>query len=295
MVEFLKKNSQYFILGGVVFLLGTIWHFPLERLATILTAKAQKESGVVFRPEKLTLAFPIGLTAENLLVQLPGNQGQPISLTLDRLTLRPSILALLTYPFKRQLGFSYKVNRDQAVFSGSGRFGKENSSFDLDAKNFELIGTIPLEQAAILGGKGIDINGNLNLKLSIKGKTVAIMQRNFSEAEGFLEVRSKKLDLNLPVINQLPLSEFTVESNLQKGVAPTLTASAKGTLGVTPFFPNSQLKMDVDVKVDPQDAKLSSLMQMASMFNIRPGPDGNLSLNISGPLNSPERMSIKNL
>lgn len=297
-----KSYSRYLIVGVIVFFLGILWHFPLERFGSVITNTIQKETGYLVQFEKLSLTLPIGIHAQNVLIQSSPSSGQAIMLQLDHLTLRPSIFALLTYPFRKAVGFSYKALRGKEIWAGSANFGKENTSVDIAAKNFEWTGSFPLDQNPMFAGKTLGIQTTVNIDVTLRGKTIAIQQGNLSEAEGKIELHSKKTDVNAPMVNQVSFSNVTFESTLKKGTlevkkigltSPTLTAEAKGNINVAPFFPNSQMTLEGKIKADEKDPNMVALVQLfGSLYNIQPGSDGTLALKINGLLNSPERLSI---
>lgn len=297
-----KKYSKYIILGLVVFILGLLFHFPLERFGSVITATVQRETGYIVQSEKLSFTLPIGVNAKKVVIQSPPGGPQPLMLQLDQLTLRPSVLALLTYPFRKAIGFSYSAKRGKENWSGSASFGPENTSLDVEADNFEWTGTFPLDQNPMFAGKTLVVRTVVNIDLSIKGKTIELQQGNLANAEGSLEISSKKTDIEAPMVNSLAFNKVDLDTDIKKGlltikklevVAPNISANANGDIKVEPFFPNSRIKLDLQVKADPSDTNISSLLQLVgSLYNVQATPDGTMALKINGPLNSPERMSI---
>lgn len=298
-----KKYSKYIAIGSVVFILGLLFHFPLERFGSVITATIQKETGYIVQAEKLSFTLPIGVSAKKVSIQSPPAGPQTLMLQLDQLTLRPSVFALLVYPFRKAIGFSYSAKRGKENWSGSASFGKVDTSLDVTAKNFEWNGVFPLDQNPMLAGKTVVIHTTVDIDLSISGKTVELQQGNLANAEGSLEISSKKTDIEAPMVNNLAFNNIAVDTDLKKGlltikkldaIAPNLSAKATGSIKVEPFFPNSQLKLDVQAKSDPNDTNITSLLQLVgSLYNVQAGADGTLALKINGPLNSPDRMSIK--
>lgn len=302
-IKVLKTQTNYVILFSIVFGLGMLFHFPLEKFSSVLTTNIQRQTGYIVQMEKMSLTFPVGLTAQTVRIQPPPGTPDPFVLNIDKLTVRPSLWALVTYPFRKAVGFSYKAIRGKETWSGSASLGNENSSVDISVENFNWSGVIPLDQNPMFAGQVVKIDTTVNIDLSLAGKTVALQQGNLSEAEGSLDIHSKKTDIEAPFVKVLNMSDFTLESVLKKGsfdinklnfTAPNLSGKSSGNIKIEPFFPNSKLKMDVTLKADPSDPNLSASLQAAgALLNVTPTPDGTISLKINGPLNSPERLSIK--
>lgn len=298
----LKKHSTYLIIGGVVFVLGVFVHFPLERFGSVITTTIQKETGYIVQMEKISLTLPIGATAQTVEIRPPAG-AEPFVLMVDQLTVRPTIFSLLTYPFRKSIAFSYKAIRGKEIWSGSISMGSEISQVDISVKNFEWSGIFPLDQNPMLAGQSLSIKTKLDLDVSLTGKTIALQQGNLSEATGSLEIDSDKTDIEAPMVKSLNMTEFTLKSDLKKGTltidkldfkAPNLSGKSSGSMNIEPFFPNSKLSLDAVLKPDPSDTNISTLLELfGSMYNITPAPDGTMSLKINGPLNSPERLSIR--
>lgn len=297
-----REYSNYLTIGIVVFILGILFHFPLERFSSILTSTIQKETGYIVQVEKLSFTLPIGVTAQNVKIQPPPG-APPFLLGIEKLTVRPSVFALLTYPIRKSFGFSYKAVRGKETWAGSASIGREKMDVDVRVKNFEWTGSFPMDPNTPFAGQSVSLKTIVNLDLEISGKTVALQQGNLSEAEGLLEIHSSKTDIEAPVVKQLNMTDFTFESKLKKGnldinkfnfTAPNLSAKSSGSIKIEPFFPNSKIKLDAQLKADPSDQALStSLQTIGTLFNIIPASDGTITLKVNGPLNSPERLSIK--
>jgi len=290
------------MIGGIVFVLGVFFHFPLERFGSILTNTVQKETGYIVQMEKMSLTLPIGLTAKGVKIQPPPGV-DPFVLMVDQLTIRPSIFGLITYPFRKATAFSYKAIRGKEVWTGSASLGPENTQIVIHVKNFEWAGSFPLDQNPMLAGQVLSIKTKLNLDVEIDGKTAALQNANFSEATGSLEIDSNQTDIEAPMVKSLNMTELNVKSDLKKGTltiekfdfkAPNLSGKSSGDIKIKPFFPESTLRLDAVLKPDPSDTNISTLLQLfGSMYNISPASDGTISLKINGPLNSPERLSIR--
>ncbi len=301
-IKGLKNHSTYLIIGGIVFVLGVFVHFPLERFGSVITTTIQRETGYIVQMEKISLTLPIGASAKNVTIQPPPG-ADPFTLLVDKLTIRPSIFSLITYPFRKSMGFSYKAVRGKEVWSGSANLGNENTSVDINVKNFEWAGVFPLDQNPMLAGQSLSITTKVNLHVVLSGKTIALQQGNLSEATGSLKIDSNKTDILAPMIKTLNMTEFVLKSDLKKGTltidkldfkAPNLSGKTSGSIKIEPFFPNSKLKLDAVLKADPSDTNISTLLQLfGSMYNITPTSDDTISLKINGPLNSPERLSIR--
>jgi type II secretion system protein N len=299
----LKQHGKYLIVGTIVFVLGLFVHFPLERFGNIITSTIQKNTGYIVQMEKLSLALPIGFHGEVIKIQPPANAPQQFLLVIDELTIRPSVFALLTYPFRKSLGFSYKAKRSKEVWSGSASMGNTNSSIDVNVKNFEWVGSFPLDNNPMLAGQSVNIKTTVDLDVELNGKTISLQQGNLSEATGHLEVKSKKMDIEAPMIKMLNINQFNFDSKLEKGsltikkfdfTAPNLSGQTKGSIKLLPSFIDSQLDIESVLKADPTDTNLSSLLSLfGSLYNIVPGSDGSISLKVNGPLNSPERLTIR--
>ncbi|MEZ4845890.1 MAG: type II secretion system protein GspN [Bdellovibrionota bacterium] len=302
-IKSLRQQGKYLVIGGIVFVMGLFVHFPLERFGNIITSTIQKNTGYIVQMEKLSLTLPIGVHGENVTIQPPMNAGQPFLLTIDELTIRPSILALITYPFRKNIGFSYKAKRGKEIWSGSADMGSTTSSLAVNVKNFEWTGSFPLDANPMFQGQSVNIQTTVNLDLELEGKTISLQQGNLSEANGFLEITSKKLDIEAPMVKMLNINQFNLDTKLDKGTlnikkldfsAPNVSGKSKGNIKLSPSFIDSQLDLEAVLKADPSDANISSLLSLfGSFYNIVPGADGSISLKINGPLNSPEGLTIR--
>lgn len=301
-VKGLKKHSRYLIIGGVVFILGVFFHFPLERFGSVITATIQRETGYIVQMEKLSLTFPIGITASDVTIEPPPSI-KPFTLQINQLIVRPSIFSLMTYPLRKSIGFSYKIVRGKEVWNGSAYLGNENTELLVHVKNFEWAGSFSLDQNPMLAGQSVVIKTKLNVDLELSGKTISLQQGNFSEASGYLKMNSSQTDIQAPMIKTLNMTQLNLKSDLKKGTltidqldfqAPNLSGKSSGSIKIEPFFPQSNLTMQAVLKPDPSDTNISSLLQLfGSLYNISPASDGTISLKISGSLNSPESLSIK--
>jgi type II secretion system protein N len=298
----LKQHSKYLIVGAIVFVLGLFVHFPLERFGNVITTTIQKNTGYLVQMEKLSLTLPIGVHGENVRVQSPPNV-QPFTLMIDEITIRPSIIALITYPFRKTVGFSYSAVRGKEKWAGSASLGNVNSSISVDVKNFEWSGSFPLDGNPMLAGQSVNINTTIDLDMELDGKTISLQQGNLSEAAGYLIVKSKKLDIEAPMVKVLNINQFNLDTKLEKGAlnikkfdfsAPNLSGKTTGSIKLSPALLDSQLELESVLKPDPSDTNISSLLTLfGSLYNITPGADGSISLKVNGPLNSPERLTIR--
>ncbi|MCC7459709.1 MAG: hypothetical protein IT286_00270, partial [Proteobacteria bacterium] len=114
---------------------------------------------------------------------------------------------------------------------------------------------------------------------------------------------SKKLDIEAPMVKVLNINQFNLDTKLEKGAlnikkfdfsAPNLSGKTTGSIKLSPALLDSQLELESVLKPDPSDTNISSLLTLfGSLYNITPGADGSISLKVNGPLNSPERLTIR--
>lgn len=297
------SNTTYLVVFIVVFVLGVLFHFPLERFGSVITSTIQKQTGYVVQMEKMSLTLPIGIHATNVKVQPPATSGQAFILNVDEMTFRPSIIGYILYPIRKANSFSFKAVRGKEVWNGSASLGPENTSVDVSVKNFKWQGTFPLDPNSMFAGQFISVDTTVDADLELDGKTAAIQNGNFSEAAGSFEVHSKKTDVEAPLVKSVNMTALDIESKLKKGTldiskldfkAPNLSAKSSGNIKVAPFFANSRLSLDSVIKADPQDPNISILLPMLEqILKISATSDGTISLKVNGVLNSPESLSIK--
>lgn len=210
----------YSAFSWAVFSISLYLTFPSDQVKERLVQAAQANAGIRLRVESVGLAFPPGLTLRDsyLVLREPDPEAQKgaVAIHLSRLTVRPSLLGLLTG--KPALSF------DARLWDGSlhGKAGKndEGSHVKLHAKGLDL-------SQSVLGAIGLQASGKVDeLSLHAAGPRLR-------EMTGELTIRGSDLVLEGGAVNEFELPRValgTLEGKIAigEGRAEIETFQAEG-------------------------------------------------------------------
>lgn len=300
----IKKASSYVFIGLVVFLIGLVFHFPIEKLSTLATNQIQKQTGLSIEPEEVSFSLPLGIKAEKVLIRGLLIMGEKKNIFVDELTLNVSPLSIVTYPMKKTGSASFSATYKKSNIEGSAKLGTKTLSLALQAEKFRINEVFPLGGIdPMLTGSEIAIKSTFDISVTLEGDMTSISQGNFSQADGTAQITSTKMDVNAPFAGQLDLDQLKIDASLEKGkldlksaslFGPKIEAKANGEVRIAPYFQGSRMKLELRIKADPNDPQLGSLMPMiASMNGLRIDSTGSLNMTITGAFNDPTRISVK--
>ncbi|MEZ4704675.1 MAG: type II secretion system protein GspN [Bdellovibrionota bacterium] len=300
----IKKISTYIILGVVVFFIGLLFHFPMERVSQLITYQIERQTGYVINPEEVSFALPLGIQAKNVEIRGVFVNGQEIPLMLDEVTLRVSPISAITFPLKKTGSASFYARRKKETIRGQVSLGKETMDAELQIKDFMVDQVFALDGVdPMLTGSQIAIKSPISVEVQLVGNTTSISQGNLSVAQGSALISSNDVLVNAPFAGEIQLEQLKIDASLDNGnleiksaslYGPKIELKASGEIKLAPYVMNSRMKLEIRIKADPNDPQLGSLMPMiASMNGLAIDSTGSLNMTITGAFNDPQRISVK--
>lgn len=303
---FVASRAKYILLGSTVFAIGLVWHFPLERLANVITGNVTKRTGVDFYMDELSFALPFGLKADDIRIErLPLPTGpERKSLHLDSLKVTVSPLSAIAYPFRKKIALTYRAAQEKVDWKGEVVLG-DDLGFSAETKKYPFSYSASLAEInPLLAGSQLSLRGVADLDFVIAGKTLQLNKGDLTEGDGALDLTVKNLIADLPILKQLRFDAVEVKAGLSKGkldiqsvkiLGPDLSGSASGNIKVVEYFPRSEI--DLEVKLTLGEKKREELGSLLPTFlesmNLRMDENGVLAFKVIGQLSPAHRLTLR--
>ena len=266
--------------------------FPFETLAQRVESEAHK-AGFELSIERLGPAGLLGVRARGVLVkqasELPG--GAPLEVKLDRLDLKPEVLALLL----RRLAVGFALESFGGEAHGVVRVSNDPkapgvSTLALDASDFDLKQLPPslLQELELLGRLGLKADLTSLQHLEAASGSLSLALKGAGVIKGTLKL-GEGMSFPLP---KTMLGDVTGSVTIDKGIAKIdkctvrggdVEADVDGTIRLTPLLSLSQAELHLRLKPSDKWLDANPLIKSSMGFLGPKGPDGYV-FTLSGPL-----------
>lgn len=317
MSVFMKKiGSRSGLIGIFIasFLLFSLIAFPYEILKESVGNGLSRALGVTVTMDDLAAALPLGVKASGLSVRTSG--AKPKTVEISRLTIRVNPL----YLFALKAGVRATLeNKDGStltafvsipVLSLLGKGPLVPGAVEVDAEKFRIDDFISLGLGALAGSRGMNpllapvleglgvsgkLQGQLRMSLNASSPQDSKGDIDLKLVDGFLKLSDPSLGLpdqrltRAGVKGALTAGILTVDSS--SGLdSDELTVSASGAVAVKTPLGNSQLQLEVLVKLKKSlEEKFGFLL---GAFSGGTAKNGEIRIQVKGPLTNPQTETI---
>ncbi|MCB0272364.1 MAG: hypothetical protein KDD46_05060, partial [Bdellovibrionales bacterium] len=184
-----EKYGRFILVGLCVFLIGLVIHFPVHRLAPMITSMIERNSGYQIQASQMSIVMPFGLSMKDVWIQGPPIMNVPVNHKFESVKLYPSITSLLTYVAKKSLGVSFKADRGAEKWNGSVALGPKYTDVSLRGSDLDYSFIVPLEQYnPMLAGQTVTISSRFRFELDFEAPTPDLQLGDFTKATGALSL-----------------------------------------------------------------------------------------------------------
>lgn len=300
-LSFLKQHTKLLTIGIIVFFLGLIWHFPLNRLKDTIQTQIYNQTRAIVEIGEIQPALPLGLRLANPKVsniQL-GNKQMAFDLDFFKAAVTP--WSALTFAISKSGTVYFSAGKYTFSVSGSAYTSKSSASLSMKLKNLKINDKfgIPNTSDPFGASPGLEmgviatIQGNLSSDID----PLAAQKGDFSSIKGEGKLTFDSVTLQTPLVSNLDFSRVTADFKADKGViefksivlsGEQITGKGSGTIKIDPFFPQSQLKLDATLNISNKASQLKDLLQaFGSAVGITIDASGNVAFKINGTVAAP--------
>jgi len=297
------ENKFFTNLGWVLFALFcliffTVIKLPKDKLKDYIIGSVNStlsDQGITYTAKNTTISYLFGIKINLQQVSLTLPPPAP-KVTLDEITLSPSLLNLLIGKFKASFDIKSQKTQLGGMFSLKGQ--QLETTFRAEEIDLGKLGVFTLaagiDGSALLSGSG-DVTLNLadysstqgSLSLSLKNLGLepqtlfgfAIPKISISEGTAYFEATNGKLTIK----------QFKLGKNGNK--ADDINGSLTGTITLAKYLTSS--KMDLNTKFGFSENVMKSFILLETLLGPGKQPDGTYSYNLKGPLTAPVPTPIK--
>lgn len=304
--SFRQTYGRYILVGAVVFVLGLIVHFPVYRLAPMMTEIIEKNSGYRVEPDQMSVVMPLGIAMTNVKVQGPNIGNITVDYFFESIRLYPSIGSLLTYVSKKSLGVSFRADRGKERWSGSAAYGPKYTDVDLKGSNLDYSIIYPLDEFnAMMVNQTLTLSSKFDFEINLEGPTPELSRGDLTKAQGSFWMTSKDTTVENALLGEIALNDTGIEATLDNKVLTVEDAhflgerfemDIEGAINLQPNLQASKIdKADIRIFVDPALSQLHFMVQNMASANQVQFENATMNFRISGPVNNMPKWRVTNL
>ncbi|MCB1196821.1 MAG: type II secretion system protein GspN [Bdellovibrionota bacterium] len=304
--SFREKYGRFILVGSIVFFIGLILHFPVQRLAPLITTMIEKNTGYQISASEIAITMPPGLDMQDVYVQGPPIMDIPVNHYFESVKLYPSVMSLLTYFTKKSLGISFKVQRQKERWSGTVAYGPKFTDIKVKAKNLDYTITQDLGKLnPMLANQSISINSKFDFSFDFDSPTKELTSNDFTKANGAIWLASKDSNMESGLVGKLDFNDSLIKADLKKGTltiedihltGEKLSLAIEGGLNLQKSIDASKIdKADINLFIDPSLEQLVGMISMVGSMNQLAFQDNVMKFRISGPINNLPKWRVTSL
>lgn len=280
------KRLGFALFAWLVFTFAFFLTFPSDALRDRVVREAEQR-GLKVRLESVRLAFPLGLRFQEayLILREPDPQAQKpaVAVHLPRLTLRPSLLGLLTG--KKAIAFDARIWGGK--LSGSAATSDEGARIEAHLRDVDL-------GESLLAAIGLQIEGKVDeLRLVAEGAKLSSAQGEILLRSSDIVIRGGEVNhFSLPKValgnleGKIALADGSAQFESFQAKGEDVDARVEGSIRLADRFALSTLQTKLMFK--PSEAWWSqNEMLRAGASMLRKESDGFHAIQVHGQLGKP--------
>ncbi|MCB0309260.1 MAG: hypothetical protein KDD48_07795, partial [Bdellovibrionales bacterium] len=142
----IRKYSKLILLGGIVFIIGFIWHFPFNLLKDFIRSKIQQNTRVIIDVQDIKPSLPLGFTFIDPRVSNIQITGKNLDFDLELLKISTTPWSLITFGLSQSGTIHYKAKKKTFSAKGHIVFGKNILGFSTNTKNLQIDDAILIQE-----------------------------------------------------------------------------------------------------------------------------------------------------
>lgn len=275
------------LFSWAVFTFSLYLTFPSDAVRDRIV-QAARQQGMQVRMESVNLALPLGLTFNETywILREPDAKAEKsaIALHVSRLTVRPSLLGLITG--KKAVSFDGRLWGGS--LSGKAAASEEGNTIDARLRGLDL-------GQSLLGAVGLQVEGTIDeLRLSATGSQLADMEGELTLNGSALQINGGEVNhFSLPKIalgdleGQIHISAGRAEIDVFEANGEDLTARVEGSLRFADRFALSTLQTRLRFKPSEAWWEQNEMLRAGAAMALRKDDEGFHSIQLYGQLGRP--------
>jgi|GEM_PF-1110154 len=278
----------YAAFSWAVFSVSLYLTFPSDLVKERIVQMAQSRAGIRLRVESVGLAFPPGLTLRDAYLVLrepdPEAQKGAVAIHLSRLTVRPSLLGLLT----GKPGLSFDARLWDGTLHGKAGKSDEGSHLELRARGLDL-------SQSVLAALGLQASGKVEeLRVEAAGPSLREMSGELTIKGTDLVLEGGSVDeFELPRValgsleGKIAIGEGRAEIETLQAEGADVTASLEGSIRLADRLSQATLQTKLRFKASEEFWKRNEMLRAGASMALKKDSDGFHTVQMYGQLVRP--------